>query len=213
MFDRNLKLWEAEAARAGNPLLSEWHRLAVDSERISDLFMTDRRQWYLEIRVGMKNETSELLMRKKLARQYAWAIPCDAALSAIAAHSPLIEIGAGTGYWASLLAKIGADVLAFDIAPANAVWHKVERGDHQVISEHPGRTLFLCWPPHDEPMAYHCLAAYRGKTLAFVGDGDGGCTACSNFFYELAAKFEHVQNVDIPQWDGIHDYLAIYKRK
>ena len=37
------------------------------------------------------------------------------ALDAIAAVSPITEIGCGTGYWAALLRTRGVDVLAFDM--------------------------------------------------------------------------------------------------
>lgn len=48
---------------------------------------------------------------------YAYAAPNAAALEALLAQSPLLELGAGTGYWARLLRGAGADVLALDIAP------------------------------------------------------------------------------------------------
>jgi hypothetical protein len=48
---------------------------------------------------------------------YAYAPPNAAALEALLARSPLLELGAGTGYWVRLLRGAGADVLALDIAP------------------------------------------------------------------------------------------------
>ena len=48
---------------------------------------------------------------------YAYAPPNAAALEALLARTPLLELGAGTGYWARLLRGAGADVLALDIAP------------------------------------------------------------------------------------------------
>ena len=48
----------------------------------------------------------------------AYAVPSDAGLAALANLGlPLIECGAGTGYWASLLRRRGVTVAAFDIAP------------------------------------------------------------------------------------------------
>mmetsp|Transcript_7858 Transcript_7858/g.19988 ORF Transcript_7858/g.19988 Transcript_7858/m.19988 type:complete len:164 (-) Transcript_7858:188-679(-) len=49
------------------------------------------------------------------AGKYAWAIPDQRAIRIIANFSPLVEIGAGKGYWAMLLRQAGADVLALDI--------------------------------------------------------------------------------------------------
>ena len=39
------------------------------------------------------------------------------ALLALAARAPLLEIGAGTGYWAHRLRGMGVDILAYDLEP------------------------------------------------------------------------------------------------
>jgi hypothetical protein len=44
----------------------------------------------------------------------SWSVPTPAALEALGALSPLVELGAGNGLWAGLLRQRGADVLAFD---------------------------------------------------------------------------------------------------
>ncbi|KAK3255362.1 hypothetical protein CYMTET_35452 [Cymbomonas tetramitiformis] len=50
---------------------------------------------------------------------YAYATPCAAALEAIAGCAPIVELGAGTGYWAHLLKARhpSARLLAFDVTP------------------------------------------------------------------------------------------------
>jgi hypothetical protein len=48
---------------------------------------------------------------------YAYATPSPDALAVLAKYAPLVEMGAGTGYWASLLAARGVDVMAFDVCP------------------------------------------------------------------------------------------------
>ncbi|MGH3211304.1 MAG: hypothetical protein ACRDNO_26460 [Trebonia sp.] len=55
--------------------------------------------------------------RRELAALFAWAIPDEGALAVLARHGPLLECGAGTGYWAALLRARGVDVLASDLAP------------------------------------------------------------------------------------------------
>lgn len=49
--------------------------------------------------------------------KYAFAVPNERALQVIAYYSPVVEVGAGTGYWAGLLRKRGVEVIAVDIAP------------------------------------------------------------------------------------------------
>lgn len=173
--------------------------------------------------------------RKDLCKQYAWAIPDDGAIALIAQHCPrIIEIGAGTGYWASLLAAAGCDVIAFDEAPYENRWCEGRYFDvHQggaeaVVKGHANRALMLCWPPMSD-LASTALKLYRGKWLIYIGEWSGGCTADDEFFYELgedeyvysekgssyiehSTRWQEVVDYAIPQWDGIHDRLYIYKR-
>jgi hypothetical protein len=127
---------------------------------------------------------------------YGFAIPCEEALDAIERWSPdgVVEIGAGTGYWAGLLHRRGVDVVAFDIEPAPSPrnawfagtqpWHPVHPGDHDRVREYPGRTLLLVWPTNNEIWAAAALEAYReagGRCVVFVGEGPGGRTGDAVF--------------------------------
>lgn len=98
-------------------------------------------------------------VRRKAVARYAWAIPSDDALEVVAKHGPIVEIGAGTGYWAALLASRGVDIVCYDGDPPVAgainhwheeegVYHPVEQGGPEMAALHPDRTLFLCWPPY-----------------------------------------------------------------
>jgi len=49
-----------------------------------------------------------------LRKKYAWAIPDKKSLFILNYFSPLVEIGAGRGYWAMLLQNIGCDIVPYD---------------------------------------------------------------------------------------------------
>jgi hypothetical protein len=154
--------------------------------------------------------------RYPMCRKYAWAIPSDAAIATIAALSPIVEIGAGGGYWAKLLREAGADVVAYDVAPyknhwVEGRWSGVHNGGPQMVGRHPDRTLLLCWPPMSE-MAAEALKRYRGDTVAYIGEGAGGCTASDVFHARLERSFDCAETVAIPKWPGLHDYLTIWRR-
>lgn len=151
--------------------------------------------------------------RDVLTKRYAWAIPSPAAISMLVRHSPIVEIGAGKGYWASLVAAAGGRILCFDKHPPKDQWHPVVRGGPDMASKHSDKTLFLCWPPYWDNMASECLQAYRGQTLVYVGETEGGCNATDDFFDQLQADWVHTQGVAIPQWEGIRDYLFVFTRK
>ncbi len=159
------------------------------------------------------DSTRDYRARERGHKLYAWAIPTDEALATIAKYSPIIEIGAGTGYWAALLQERGTDVLAFDIYQAGPKHTKVLFGSCEEIQNHPERTLFLCWPPYKTPMAIDCLKAYRGRYLIYVGEGDGGCTGDDAFHALLCREWKPIEYVKIPRWLTIHDRLVVYERK
>jgi hypothetical protein len=169
-----------------------------------------------------RNRGGEIILRSELVFQYAWAIPNAVALNAIAALSPLIELGAGAGYWAMCLNAAGADIIAYDQAPIGVgdnpyvkhdQWYNVQPGSVEQLDQHPERTLFLCWPPYNAPFAYNALATYKGEYFAFVGEHHGGCTGDDRFFETLSREWDEVHNIDIPRWYGINDRCYIYLRK
>ena len=138
-----------------------------------------------------------------LRRLYSWGVPNDAALSCIAriaGATGVVEVGAGTGYWAAALCGRGVDVRAYDAAPVDCA--TAHNGHHVLASTspppfaavlrqdarnaadaHPRRSLLLCWPPPEDDeslphearsMAADALGAYRGETVCYVGEGAPG---------------------------------------
>ena len=156
---------ELLAALLGNPLLDEHRRVGPIPRRHP--------------------------VRQRLVHRYAYGIPNDAALEAIAAISPagVVELGAGTGYWARLLHDRGVDVVAYDRWPPRSggnrfvddgvTWFPVEAGDERVVIRHADRTLLLVWPTWNETWPADAVAGFHragGTRLAFVGEGPGGLT-------------------------------------
>jgi hypothetical protein len=91
-------------------------------------------------------------------------------------------------------------------------WTEVLRGGPEDVGKHPDCTLFLSWPPRSG-MASECLDYFTGRYLIYVGEGNGGCTADSDFHERLELDFEMVEEVNIPQWQFVHDDLAVYRRR
>ena len=164
--------------------------------------------------------------RRELASLFSWAIPNARALEVLAAHAPLVECGAGMGYWSGLLRARGVDVLAYDAAPpgrslkneyhraARDPWTKIDRLSSVVAARwHGERTLVLCWPPYDDDGAsYAVLRAYRGDTLIYIGEPDEGATGSVRFQRELRLNWTLGQAVDLPRWPRLRDTLMVYRR-
>lgn len=165
------------------------------------------------------------LDRHVLVAKYAWAIPTDQPLRALADLGRLVEIGAGTGYWAWMLRQMGVDVVAYDLQPPNGkpkrngyhpdadAWTEVRRGGAARASFHPDRALFLCWPPYRDSLADRALRYYDGNTVAVVGEDEWGCTGDEAFFRRLNRGWDLLRTVPVLQYDGIHDELTIWRRK
>lgn len=159
--------------------------------------------------------------RDILVPKYSWAIPTEKAIKELCKYSPLIEIGAGTGYWGSLIKKMGGIITCYDqyLLDKNYYKHtthytKIYKGDESVLNNISSKiNLFLCWPPYDKPMAKNCLCVFKGDYLVYIGEGYDGCTGDDEFHIELEKKWEEINVINIPQWFGIHDYMCIYKRK
>ena len=156
-----------------------------------------------------------------LAQRYAYVFPDDSALAMLAGLGPLVEIGAGTGYWAYRLRSIGVDIVAFDQAPVDGEranryhsrtrpWTHVEPGDQTVLPGYADRGLFLCWPPLFSSLG-DCLTHYRGDTVACIGDG--GCrTARLDGLQEAFTKVAAAPVRALDPCPGVRSRLTIWKR-
>ncbi len=154
-----------------------------------------------------------LIFKAAIARHFAWAVPTDEAIAAIRKHaSSVVEVGAGSGYWAWLMRQAGMAVVAIEAAPPTFTWSEVLVGDERMVRSHADKALFLCWPPWATDMASSALAAYAGTTVVYVGEWMAG-NADARFFALLTAGFECIDGVEIPQWAQRDDRLWIFRRK
>jgi hypothetical protein len=141
----------------------------------------------------------------------------------VKSFSPILEVGAGSGYWAHELQLAGAIVKATDPGAGSyrsfgywkKLWAEVERLDAvEAVSQYPDWTLLTVWPDLAPPTwPLEMLHEYAGPTVLYVGEGHGGCTGSDEFHELLEEKFDLVSEINIPQFDGIHDRLFVYQRK
>eukprot|EP00892_Ulva_mutabilis_P004997 jgi/Ulvmu1/286/UM001_0290.1 len=157
---------------------------------------------------------------------YAFAAPNAAAIAALAATGPILEVGAGVGYWAHLLREAGATVVATDELPTSQCdsenvnqyhgrvpsWTHIEKAMSSCTADYSDHTLFLCYPPPASKMAEEALAAYTGDTVALVGEWDGD-TGTHDFSEVLLMGWTLQEAIPLPNWsDTAHD-LTIWRRR
>ncbi|MGZ6020154.1 MAG: hypothetical protein ACXWKO_15910 [Phenylobacterium sp.] len=162
------------------------------------------------------------LIEKSFNRSFGFSIPCLEAVQRLVDLSPLVEIGAGTGFWSTLLRSAGADILATDIIAEGSPGYGMTVGTHcqitamsarTAILTYPDRNVFCSWPSRDEEW---CAEAAReiqpGRVFALIGRPRGGTTGSSSLFDLLEAQFTCRETVEIPQFPSQDDDLRIYRR-
>jgi hypothetical protein len=140
---------------------------------------------------------------------YAYAIPSPETIdwvSGFCAGRPIVELGAGRGYWAAQLVSSGLVVEAYDSEPPDQVdnsafprvagqqdvWHPVAGvgSSAECMAGRAEHVLLLCWPPGwGNTMAIEALAEFEksgGNRLIFIGEPRGGMNATDSFFDALA---------------------------
>ena len=162
-------------------------------------------------------------VRKAFRRLWGFSIPCREAVEAFRAlNHPLVEIGAGSGYWTALLRAAGLDVVATDLEAEGEGPYGSGLGRHaplealggvQAVRAYPGRDVFCSWPSEG---ADWCAEAVReiavGRAFALIADPPGGVTATPALHDLLAERFERVMVVEIPQFPRVDDRLTIHRR-
>ena len=178
---------------------------------------------------------------EELVNRHAWATPSPHALRIIKefARVGVVEIGCGANaYWANQMLSEGIDVIAYDIAiddggkiskqkkmnekqRSSIVVHK---GGPSVLTQHPDRTLFLCYPDEEgEGMGAECLEYYQGMYVIHVGESimdsnfsmdqaPWGRSSSSDFQERLLSEYHCLIKVELPNWLHVRDSISVWKR-
>jgi hypothetical protein len=159
-----------------------------------------------------------------LQATYAYAIPSPETIGWIShfcAGRPVVEMGAGRGYWAAQMSRAGMTVDAYEMDPPDKagnvsfpqvkgqadVWYPVnelEAAREDAWSDH---VLFLCWPPGwGDTMASDTLAKFEaagGNRLIYIGEPKGGKTGNDAFFEALSAHWmlESIDQTFVSWWN------------
>lgn len=159
--------------------------------------------------------------RKAFVRTWGFAIPCREAVSALRNLGPLLEIGAGSGYWSAMLAAAGHDVIATDLN-AGVTRYGTTVGSRAFIQQlsgaeavqaYPERDVFCSWPAAGEGWATEALRLVRpGRAIALVLDDRPGITGDESLRAFLRDQCEPIGDVALPQFPGVRDRLLFYRR-
>jgi hypothetical protein len=170
-----------------------------------------------------------------LQAAYAYAIPSPNTIewaTRFCDGRPLVEVGAGRGYWANQLSLAGLSVDAFELEPPDKsenisfpqtagqtdVWYPVRAIDGLHFEGRGDHILFLCWPPGwGTAMASETLTSFEsasGSRLIYIGEPKGGKTADDEFFDILTARWT-LESTDsnFVSWWNLGDVAQSWVRK
>lgn len=156
--------------------------------------------------------------RRHFIDKYGFSIPISEAIDALRKYSPLLEIGAGSGYWSRLMRNEGIDVVATD--PSCDAFYGFDVGKHFPVEPLPGKTavrhyprrnVFCSWPSLKHTWLRQAARAMRpGRTLIVVREDS---TADERTWDYIEGTFRHVENIEIPCWSGTHDWIEIWIKR
>lgn len=161
----------------------------------------------------------------RLRLKYVWAVPTDEAIERMSEFSPIIEIGAGAGYWAWCARQFGVEIVAFDceVSPPGENLRRaldelhfteVLEGDENKICDYPNHTLFLVYPPSKvPPLGIRCLNLYKRRHLLYAGPPWRSHEAAGDawFHAELENKWRLLHRIALPSDNNADDALCVYE--
>ena len=145
--------------------LAELHGFLSDSPRevvLTNILVQYRSRGYI---VNIMRDVDHYITRP-IQVLVGFAVPNDEAIQRLKQLSPLLQMGAGSGYWAGILRQHNIDVVAYDLHPPSMQGNKNEFFDSAYISDiqegacvesmtselASNRTLLLIWPNDPDPI-------------------------------------------------------------
>jgi hypothetical protein len=166
---------------------------------------------------------------------YPEYIPTDEAIRTLIKYGPVVEVGAGKGYWAHVLNENGGDCIPTDLNPedetgefpvttvyssedgeqkySSTVWAGVEELDGAAaVTAYPERTVMMCHPEGTTHWSKDVLDAIEDQFFIYIGEWFPGADANPLLFKRLADEFDLVERFLVFDWASMHAAGYVFKR-
>jgi hypothetical protein len=114
-------------------------------------------------------------LRNETIPGIGYAIPCHEAIETCVGLSPLVEVGAGLGFWAHLIERSGGDIVATDLYPRTVLEPasgEAEPSLQEMDSDHPCDTARIgterSWHRVRPMDAADAVRAYPDRTVLMI---------------------------------------------
>lgn len=182
----------------------------------------------------------EFVRRDIFVDRFSWAVPNKQAILEISkfiGNDTCLEIGAGLGLWSYLLQQEKVNIIAVDnqsdgnITGKQVQTHKnkemlsyldswginkniftyqkkhftkVENiNGLKALEKYKTNCLMLCWSRIDP------ISHFTGNKIIYIGEAESGFTKG----IPNDKEWKLIKLVDIPNWIGVYDFVALYERK
>jgi hypothetical protein len=199
---------------------------------VNDFYLSYWERWKLFRHEPFNPETfrieddpmlKQFMFRDEFINRYGFAILSRKAIEAMRPYAPLVEIGAGSGYWTYELRKWGVDCVATDTMDGAYGFFKKEdvdvserRWQHQyapievlssveAVRKYPNRNILTVWPDYDKPWAADALGIFTGQVVIYMGEGYGNATADDRFHELLDERFADQDRIPMPHFEYSYD--------
>lgn len=188
--------------------------------------LTKAEKWIRETRAEPTFDGDRFVMhrdsrqREQYNRKFGYAVLNQATINLLKGLQPLLEVGAGLGYWAWELQQQNVDIIATSMKShwlwENAApWTRLEELDGEAATlKYPRRNLLMRWPDFKDQWPVRAIRAFTGEHAIIAGENrPEGCTSYEEISEELQKHYRLEAKVEIPQFVNIHDDLEIWTRK
>jgi hypothetical protein len=147
----------------------------------------------------------------------------------------ILEIGSGTGLYAKMIKLISKfknykiKLHVTDFIENRNNWKFDQYTQHykyenihpdNAIKKYIKSTLFLCYPPNDNDLAFNMLIKFTGMYFIYIGESQNGCCANDKFFNELKKNYILIYKISLLHYTrstyfydaDVENYIFIYKK-
>lgn len=163
---------------------------------------------------------------------YPEYVPTDHAIQTLVDLGPLVEVGAGDGYWAHVVNENGGDCIPTDICPLDhdaetfpstvqsasddwepTVWADVQAVDGvEAVRAYPDRAVMMCHPSGADRWSERVLDAVSDQPFVFIGEWFPGTDATPWFFKRLAENWGLVDDFPVYGWESSAEHGYVFER-
>lgn len=176
---------------------------------------------------GIGDDMKETSVRESYIDQFGFSLLSMKAVEAMRPYQPIVELGAGSGYWSYELKRFGIDVIATDPfdeqfwsfrKKERERWQKLytdieKLNSVEAVRKYPNRVPLIVWPSYKESWAADALDIYTGSVVIYFGEGEGCATADDRFHQLLDTNFADQIHVRMPHFWSCYDRWLVIARK